>query len=74
VVEGTRLAVEFILGLFGGGWTQQEVLESYPQLSPESLQACFAYASEVIAGYRSAVIPTPSAARGRNPSNSEPNL
>jgi CRISPR-associated Cas5-like protein len=73
-VKRTRLAAAFILELFGNGWTREEVLESYPQLSPESLQACFAYASEVIAEYRSAVIPTPSAARGRNPSNCEPNL
>lgn len=32
---------------------RSEVLKSHPQLSPESLQACFAYASEVIAEYRS---------------------
>jgi uncharacterized protein (DUF433 family) len=74
VVKGTRLAVAFILELFGNGWTKEEVLKSYPHLTPEALQACFAYASEVIAEHGSAVIPTPSAARGRNPSNSEPNL
>ena len=73
-MKGTRLSVAFVLELFGNGWIQEEVLGAYPQLTPEALRACFAFASEVIAEYRSTVIPTPSAARGRNPSNSEPNL
>ena len=46
VVKGTRLSVDFILRLFGNGWTVQEVLGNYPGLSPESLQAVFAYAGE----------------------------
>ncbi len=47
VVRGTRLAVEFILELFAGGWTLQQVLENYPRLTPESLHAIFAYAAEL---------------------------
>jgi uncharacterized protein (DUF433 family) len=46
VVKGTRLAVDFILGLFANGWTEQEVLESYPTLTPQALQAVFAFAAE----------------------------
>ena len=46
VVKGTRLSVDFILRLFGNGWTVQEVLENYPGLSPEALQSVFAYAGE----------------------------
>lgn len=46
VVKGTRLAVEFILGLFAEGWTEQQVLESYPSLSSVALRAVFAYAAE----------------------------
>lgn len=42
VVRGTRLAVDFVLGLFASGWTQQQVLENYPSLTPEALQAVFA--------------------------------
>jgi len=48
VVRGTRLAVDFILGLFAAGWTQQQVLDSYPSLTPESLRAVFAYAAEIL--------------------------
>ena len=48
VVRGTRLAVEFILGLFAAGWTQERVLENYPSLTPEALRAVFAYAAEML--------------------------
>ncbi len=46
VVKGTRLSVEFILGLFAEGWTEQQVLENYPTLTAESLQATFAFATD----------------------------
>lgn len=46
VVKGTRLSVEFILGLFAKGWTEQQVLENYPTLTAESLQAVFAFATD----------------------------
>ena len=47
VVRGTRLAVDFLLGLFAAGWTHEQVLASYPQLTAEALRAVFAYAAEV---------------------------
>jgi len=46
VVKGTRLSVEFILGLFASGWTEQQVLENYPTLTRKSLQAVFAFAAD----------------------------
>jgi uncharacterized protein (DUF433 family) len=46
VVHGTRLAVDFLLGLFAAGWTEAQVLENYPQLTSESLRAVFAFAAE----------------------------
>ena len=48
VVKGTRLSVEFILGLFSEGWTEQQVLSSYPTLTTESIQAIFAFAAECL--------------------------
>ncbi|WP_292823962.1 DUF433 domain-containing protein [Nostoc sp. JL33] len=45
VVKGTRLSVEFILGLFALCWTKQQVTESYPTLSPAAIQAVFAFAA-----------------------------
>jgi uncharacterized protein (DUF433 family) len=48
VIKGTRISVEFILGLFSEGWTQQQILENYPTLNAESLQAVFAFAAECL--------------------------
>ncbi len=48
VVKGTRLAVEFILGLFAAGWTEQQVLESYPTLTLDAIRAVFAFAAECL--------------------------
>jgi uncharacterized protein (DUF433 family) len=46
VVKGTRLAVEFLLGLLGVGWSPDQILKSYPTLTPAALQAVFAFAAE----------------------------
>jgi uncharacterized protein (DUF433 family) len=46
-VTGTRLAVEFILGLFAAGWSAEMVLESYPGLTRDDLRAVFAYAQSL---------------------------
>ena len=34
VVKGTRLAVEFVLGLLAEGWTEQQLLANYPASPP----------------------------------------
>ncbi len=46
VVKGTRLSVEFLLGLFAAGWTEEQVLENYPTLDAETIRAVFAFAAE----------------------------
>jgi uncharacterized protein (DUF433 family) len=46
VVKGTRLSVEFLLGLLGAGWTHEQILANYPTLSKEGLQAVFAFAAD----------------------------
>jgi uncharacterized protein (DUF433 family) len=48
VVKGTRLSVEFILGLYSAFWTEQQVLENYPRLTQKSLRAVFAFAAECL--------------------------
>jgi uncharacterized protein (DUF433 family) len=48
VVKGTRLAVDFLLGLFAAGWTPDQILENYPTLTPEALRAVFAFAAETL--------------------------
>ncbi len=49
VVKGTRLSVDFILRLLANGWSREQVLENYPRLTPEALQACFSFAAECLA-------------------------
>lgn len=39
VLKRTRLSVEFIIGLLANGWSQKQILENYPHLTPEHLQA-----------------------------------
>ena len=46
VVKGTRLSVDFLLELFANGWSEEQVLESYPNLTRDSLRAVFAFAAE----------------------------
>nr|VFJ99568.1 MAG: Uncharacterized conserved protein, DUF433 family [Candidatus Kentron sp. LFY] len=48
VVKGTRLSVDFLLDLLAEGWTEARILENYPQLSHEALQAVFALSAEVM--------------------------
>lgn len=46
VIKGTRLAVEFVVGLLAQGWTEEEVLRNYPGIEHEDILACLAYAQE----------------------------
>lgn len=48
VIKGTRLAVEFILDLLAEGWSEAEILQNYPRLTHEDIQACLSYASALI--------------------------
>ena len=48
VINGTRLAVEFIIDLLAQGWSEAEILKNYPGLTREDIQACLSYASEAL--------------------------
>ena len=48
IVEGTRLSVEHILGLLASGMSNQEIIESYPMLNEESIQAVLTYAAKAL--------------------------
>jgi uncharacterized protein (DUF433 family) len=47
-VKGTRISVEFIIQRLAQGWTERELLENYPRLTAEHLQAVFAYLQECL--------------------------
>ena len=45
IIKGTRIAVEFILGLLANGWTTERILKEYPQLKKEDITAVLKYAT-----------------------------
>jgi uncharacterized protein (DUF433 family) len=45
VIQGTRLTVEFILGILAQGDTIENILAEYPGLVKEDIQACLLFAS-----------------------------
>jgi uncharacterized protein (DUF433 family) len=48
VIAGTRITVESILEKLGAGEPAEQILESYPQLTREALQAALAFAAEAL--------------------------
>lgn len=45
-VRGTRIAVADVFDYLGGGMTILEVLDDFPDLTAEDIQACFVYAGD----------------------------
>ena len=44
-VRGMRITVRDVLEYLAGGMTVEELLADFPELTPEDVRACFAYAS-----------------------------
>ena len=49
VIRGTRITVELILRKLAEGATENELLDAYPQLKKQDLQAAIAYAADTLA-------------------------
>lgn len=49
VIAGTRITVELLLRKLGEGATNAQLLEMYPQLSIDDIQAAIRYAADAIA-------------------------
>lgn len=47
-ITGTRISVAMIVGSVADGMSFDEILDSYPQLQRESIQAALAYAADVL--------------------------
>ena len=45
IIRGRRLAVEHVLGMLAAGDEPETILEGYPWLDPEDIQACLVYAN-----------------------------
>ena len=50
IVRGLRIAVEHLLGMLAAGDTPEKILEEYPFLEPEDIQACLLFAYRSMAG------------------------
>jgi len=46
-IAGTRIPVTVVLANLAAGLTSEQIVCSYPSLTPESIQAALAYASEL---------------------------
>ena len=45
-IKGTRIAVVDVLDYLGGGMTTAEIIDDFPDLTAEDIQACLTFAAE----------------------------
>jgi uncharacterized protein (DUF433 family) len=55
VILGTRLSVEFIIGLMADGWSEDDILANYPGITLDDIIACLAYARDALSSEKSIV-------------------
>ena len=49
IIRDLRISVELVLSLLSQGVAAEDILDDYPDLEPEDILACTAYAHAVIA-------------------------
>jgi len=59
IVRGRRLAVEHVLGMLAAGDSAETILEGYPWMEPEDIQACLLYARRLVGNERIETLPVP---------------
>lgn len=52
IIRGMRIAAEHILGMLASGSTTEELMDGYPFLEKEDIQACLVYAHRIVAHER----------------------
>ena len=52
IIGGRRLAVEHVLGMLAAGDPPETLLQGYPWLEMEDIQACLLYAKQLVAHER----------------------
>lgn len=48
VIKGTRLSVQFILGLLAHGETPESIIEEYNYITKKDIQACLLFANDLL--------------------------
>jgi uncharacterized protein (DUF433 family) len=56
VIRGTRITVELVLRKLGEGATEEELLDAYPRLTRQDIQAAIIYAADAIAHEETALL------------------
>jgi len=49
IIRGMRISVELILSLLAQGESAEAIVDDHPELEPDDIRACLAYAHAVIA-------------------------
>jgi uncharacterized protein (DUF433 family) len=52
LIAGTRLSVEFVLGLLAEGWSEADIVANYPGITHDDIIACLAYARDTVSAER----------------------
>ena len=47
-IRGKRITVQTIVEFLGAGDSEEEILEQYPSLEKEDIQACLSFASQLM--------------------------
>jgi uncharacterized protein (DUF433 family) len=61
VIRGTRITVELILRKLSEGATEADLVDAYPRLTREDIQAALAYAADTVAHEESFTMHLPEA-------------
>lgn len=48
VIRGTRLSVEFVIGLLADGWSHDDILRNYPGIEQADIAACLGYTRDAL--------------------------
>jgi len=59
VIRGTRLTVELILRKLSEGASEKQLLEAYPKLSREDIQAAIRFAADTLAHEETVILSSP---------------
>ena len=66
VIKGTRIAVDLVVELLARGWSVKQVLDEYDHLTAADIQACLAYASDILRSERIYPVPKRERVSGRS--------
>ena len=48
IIKGTRISVEHVINLLASNVTESEILEDYPHITRNDIQACLKYAANAL--------------------------